>query len=127
MAIVGIGIDIVEQKRIRDVYRRFGKRFLKRILCVSEIEFCLRRNDPVPCIAGRFAAKEATYKALGPGYEDVIPFHDVEIEMDGRRPIVRLHGRAKEQADGIGVTQTVLSISHDAGVAVAVVILTDGK
>lgn len=127
MAIIGLGIDIVEQNRIRGVYERFGERFLKRILCEDEIAFCMRRVDPVPCIAARFAAKEATYKALGPGYEDSIPFHDVEIKMEGRRPTVILRNRAKAHADNSGATQTLLTISHDAGVAVAVVILTNDK
>ena len=122
---IGIGIDIIDQKRIQNVYERFGERFLNRILCEDEITFCLRRVDPIPCIAARFAAKEATYKALGPGYEDVIPFHDVEIKMNGRRPQLVLRGRAKAQADNLGATRALLSISHDAGVVVAVVILTD--
>ena len=125
MGIIGLGIDIVEQRRIRDVYERFGERFLRRILCGREITLCLTRANPVPCIAARFAAKEATYKALGPGYEDFIPFHDVEIEMEGRRPKLVMRGRAGAQADSLGVTRTLLTISHDAGVAVAVVILTD--
>jgi len=48
VAIVGIGLDIVEQSRISDIYERFGERFLKRILCKAEISYCLRRVDPFP-------------------------------------------------------------------------------
>ena len=122
--VLGIGIDVVDQARISKAYRRFGKRFLERILTDSEIEFCMKRTDPIPAISARFAAKEATYKALGPAPNEIIPFEDVEVQMVGRRPEIVLSGTAQLIADDMGVGNIFISISHDAGVAVAVVVLS---
>ena len=125
MAIIGLGVDVVEIKRIKGVYARFGERFLRRILRDEEIEYCLKRVNPVDCIAARFAAKEATYKALNPTPDYIIPFYDVEVKMNRRRPEIVVGGKAKNLADKIGVTRILVSISHDGGVAVAAVILSD--
>lgn len=59
----GIGIDIVEVKRIRALARK--DRFLSRIFSAEEVSYCRRHKDPFPHFAARFAAKEAVYKALG--------------------------------------------------------------
>ncbi|MCP4230097.1 MAG: holo-[acyl-carrier-protein] synthase [bacterium] len=125
MGIIGLGIDVVEKERVRDVYTRFGERFLRRILCDDEIAYCMKRVDPVDCIAARFAAKEATYKALGPTPDEIIPFRDIEIKMDRRRPEIAMYNRSKEFADKMGVTNTLVSISHDGGIAVAIVVLSN--
>ncbi|HON08751.1 MAG TPA: holo-ACP synthase, partial [Verrucomicrobiota bacterium] len=63
--IIGTGIDIIEVERVAASYKRFGDRFLKRILKESEIEYCLSHKNPAQFIAARFAAKEAISKAFG--------------------------------------------------------------
>ena len=65
--IVGIGTDIVEVDRIRDSLKKFGEKFIDRILLPAEREYCLSHTDPAPNIAARFAAKEAIAKAFGTG------------------------------------------------------------
>jgi holo-[acyl-carrier protein] synthase len=76
-------------------------------------------------LAGRFAAKEALSKALG-GPRDVW-WHDVEVRRGSLgAPGLELSGAARQHADRLGVTRTWLSITHDAGVAVAVVVLEAG-
>ena len=62
--IVGIGTDIVEVDRIRDSHKKFGEKFIDRILLPAEKEYCLSHTDPAPNIAARFAAKEAIAKAF---------------------------------------------------------------
>lgn len=61
----GIGIDIVSNERIRRLHEKFGERFYRKIMTEREISYCLNFSDPIPHIAGRFAAKEAVIKALG--------------------------------------------------------------
>ncbi|MEW5894778.1 MAG: holo-ACP synthase [Candidatus Omnitrophota bacterium] len=63
--IIGIGIDIVEIKRIRETIERQGEAFLKKIFCDEEIAYAKRSSDPSKHYAARFAAKEAVFKALG--------------------------------------------------------------
>ena len=65
--ILGVGIDIIEVRRIQASYEKFGDRFLKRILHDNEIAYCLSHKVPGPFLAARFAAKEAISKAFGTG------------------------------------------------------------
>ncbi|TMD51802.1 MAG: holo-[acyl-carrier-protein] synthase, partial [Chloroflexi bacterium] len=66
--IIGLGLDATDIGRISDTIERYGERFLKRIFTEGEIAYCLRRRVPAIHFAGRFAAKEATMKALGTGH-----------------------------------------------------------
>ena len=68
MTIVGIGLDATDLPRIAAAIERYGDRFLSRILTDEELAYCRRRKDPVPHVAGRFAAKEAGMKAIGTGH-----------------------------------------------------------
>src|SRR2546428_10614718 len=67
MRINGIGVDLVNIPRMRDVIDRWRDRFLQRVFTEAEIAYCRPRRDPVPHFAARFAAKEAGLKALGTG------------------------------------------------------------
>src|SRR3989449_939421 len=67
MRINGIGVDLVNIPRMRDVIDRWRDRFLQRVFTEAEIAYCRARRDPVPHFAARFAAKEAGLKALGTG------------------------------------------------------------
>lgn len=121
--IAGIGIDIVEIARIDTLLNKHGMRFLQRILTPDEIAFCTGRHDAASCIAGRFAAKEATYKALSSGRASGIAFKDIMVDTDGDVPRLILAGKAHIRASRMGISGSHVSISHDHGCAVAVVIL----
>jgi phosphopantetheine--protein transferase-like protein len=60
MSILGLGFDATDIPRVREVFARYGERFLHRVFTDGEIAYCTRHRDPVPSLAARFAAKEAT-------------------------------------------------------------------
>ena len=122
--IVGLGIDVAEIRRIRELYQRRGDRFCQRVFTPGEIAACLERVDPAPSLAARFAAKEAGMKALGTGWGAGVGWHDLEVvSAVGRPPRLRLHGTAAARASALGAQTFHLSLSHDGGVSVAVVVL----
>src|SRR5262244_969535 len=102
MAIIGLGFDATDLPRIRDVFDRYGDRFLQRVFTDGEITYCTRQRDPVPSLAGRFAAKEAAMKALGTGHSQGVLWRDVEVVRRGGPPQLRLHGGAGRRFDAIG-------------------------
>jgi len=113
------GVDIIEIPRIKKTLDRYGERFLKRIFTPDEIAYCRGRS---PNLAGRFAAKEATMKALGTGVRGV-GWKDIEvIRAESGAPSVKLHGRAKARAEMLKVSELSLSISHSREFAVAFVV-----
>ena len=117
------GVDIIEISRVRQVLERYGQRFLKRVFTEGEIEYC--RGRP-PNLAARFAAKEATMKALGTGVRGV-GWKDIEvIRHDSGAPAVVLHGRAKRRAQRLAVEEISLSLSHSREYAVAFVVARRG-
>ena len=120
--IVGLGIDVASIERHRSALERFGERIWERILTVNERADLAARPDRALALAGRFAAKEAAAKALG-GQPDVW-WHDVEIRPGPRgAPGLAFLGPARSHADRLGVRRILVSITHDAGVADAVVVL----
>ncbi|HYP97776.1 MAG TPA: holo-ACP synthase [Polyangiaceae bacterium] len=120
--IVGLGIDVSSVARQQTALERFGDRLWRRILTENERADLSGRSDRALALAGRFAAKEAAAKALG-GQPDVW-WHDVEVRSNERgAPQVVFHGPAIAHAERLGVRRTFVSITHDAGVAAAVVIL----
>lgn len=122
--ILGIGVDIVGIDRVRGVLGRHGHRFTERVLTAEEQAYCSRHADPAPSLASRFAAKEAALKALGTGLAAGINWRDVEVvRAPSGAPGLRLHRRAGEIAAQLGVQRQHLTLTHDAGVAVAVVVL----
>ena len=115
MAIAGIGIDVVDLARFERAVGR-TPRLAERLFAESE------RGLPLRSLAGRFAAKEALMKALGDATG--VTWHDMEVVSDAEgNPSMRLTGAAAEIAARKGVTHVHLSMSHDAGVAVAQVVV----
>ncbi len=113
MKIVSQGIDLVECERIRDIWQRHGDRFLERLLTEAEIQHVHRYKNPVPSIAGRFAAKEAILKTIGTGWRGQIAWRDMEITNDAAgQPSVVLGGESKRVADRLGITRILVSITH---------------
>jgi holo-[acyl-carrier protein] synthase len=117
------GVDIIEISRVRQVLERYGRRFLERVYTPGEIAYC--RGRP-PNLAARFAAKEATMKALGTGVRGV-GWKDIEVvRHESGAPSVKLHGRGKRRAQRLGVREISLSLSHSREYAVALVVLQRG-
>ena len=126
LAVRGIGIDVVQVDRIKGSLERFGARFEARVFTDAELEYSRRHKDPLPHLAARFAAKEALFKAIGTGLSGGVGWKDAEvIQPGGRQPQIALHGKAAEVFAALGATRTHLTLAHDAGVAVACVVIED--
>jgi holo-[acyl-carrier protein] synthase len=124
MTIVGLGIDATDIHRIRETVDRYGERFLHRVFTEAEIAYCLRRRDPIPHLAGRFAAKEAGMKALGTGHSLGVLWRDVEVVRgSGGPPRLTLHNAAARHADRLGASTSLVSITHSQSLAFAQVLL----
>jgi holo-[acyl-carrier protein] synthase len=124
LAIVGIGVDVVQVRRITESLERFGERMERRLFTEAELAYCRSFQDPLPHLAARFAAKEAVSKALGTGMSQGVGWKDFEvIQPGGRQPRLEFHGRGREVFDSLGCTAAHLSLTHDGGLAVATVVL----
>jgi holo-[acyl-carrier protein] synthase len=122
--IYGIGIDLVKIKRIAEAHQRWGERFQHKAFTSGEIQYCLRKRDPAPSFAARFAAKEALVKALGIGLRRGVHLRDVEVQRGALgKPVLKLHGRAEEICAREGITGIFLSLTHDQDFSSAVVVL----
>ena len=118
--IVGVGIDACEVARVRRALERHGERFFLKICSPAELESC-GAGDRALFLAGRFAVKEAFSKVLDGAHG--VRWHDVEVvRLESGRPRLDLHDTAIERASTYGVDTWHVSLSHDAGMAVAVVI-----
>ena len=115
---IGVGIDVVDVARFALIlHRRAG--FEERVFTSLERSTC---GGTPGRLAARFAAKEATMKALGVGL-GAFGFHDVEVEREeSGRPVLRVCGRAKALAEAAGVRRWHVSLTHTALVAEAVVV-----
>lgn len=118
-----IGVDICSLKRIDKAYKRFGERFLERVLTENEIKYVSSApKHLISRLAARFAAKEAVVKALGTGWYGV-GFQEVEVaRLKSGEPFLKLHNRAKKRADKLGLSQFKISMSHEKEFAVAFVV-----
>ena len=123
MNIIGIGIDATDLHRVADILQRYGDRFLRRVFTDGEIAYCTKRRDPVPHLAGRFAAKEAAMKALGTGQSRGVMWKDIEVVRGGGPPRLELYGGAGRRATQMGVTGSLLTITHSETLAFAQVLL----
>jgi holo-[acyl-carrier protein] synthase len=123
MDIIGLGFDTTDIPRIAATYKRYGERFLRRIYTDGEIAYCMRRRDPVPSLAGRFASKEAAMKALGTGHSQGVLWKDIEVVRHGGPPQLRLHGGAARRAEAMGVRKSLLTITHSEALAMAQVLM----
>ncbi len=126
--ILGTGVDIVETPRIQQALERHGERFSKRLYTPGEIAYCEKFKNKAERYAARFAAKEATFKALGTGWREGVRWLDVEVtHQPSGKPELLLTGRAEQLARQLGVTRTAVSISHaDRYVVAQVIFESDG-
>src|SRR5687768_9358121 len=110
MSVVGVGVDAIEIQRVRDALTRTPT-LLERLFTERERASCVTRCGDLRYggLAARFAAKEAVAKALGTGIQG-FAFRDIEVLADeGGRPIIELHGGAREAAKNVGVTRVHVS------------------
>ena len=118
--VLGIGVDLAQMPRLRRVVARWNERFLQRVFTEQEIAFCRRRRDPIPHLAARFAAKEATLKALGTGLSMGVNWRELEVRRErGQAPTMVLSGRCRAIAEAKGGRRVLLSLTHDGDYAMA--------
>jgi holo-[acyl-carrier protein] synthase len=123
--IQAIGIDLVEVGRLRALEQRWGEGVLARLFTEQERSICRKASGAGyrwQSLAGRFGAKEATKKVLAVR-GITVRWQDVEV-INGiyGEPLLRLYGYADEARMHLGYQRLLLSISHDAGLAIAIVI-----
>jgi holo-[acyl-carrier protein] synthase len=123
MDIIGLGFDTTDIPRVAATFARYRERFLHRIFTEGEIAYCMRRRDPVPSLAGRFASKEAAMKALGTGHTQQVLWRDVEVVRRGGPPQLQFHGGAGRRFAAIGARSSLLTITHSDSLALAEVLL----
>ncbi len=115
--IIGTGVDITEVRRLRQAIEKWGDEFINRIFTKEELENAKTRGSLYQHLAGRFAAKEAVFKAMG---DSKLNWKDVQIlnDKDGKPHCVILNGRAKK-------INVHISISHVKTYAVASAVVTE--
>jgi holo-[acyl-carrier protein] synthase len=118
----GVGIDIIEVSRIRNIIEKYGDKFFQRILTDKEITYCKSFKYPELHFAGRFASKEAYSKAIGTGISKEFGWKDIEILNDEKgKPYVN-HLKESE----FSCYKFEISISHTKDYGCAVVICEKG-
>ena len=125
--IAGIGVDIAETARFESLYRKYGDRIVKRLLTPGERDQFKRRSHPERFLATRFAAKEATVKALGTGFDHGVGFKSIEVKNNGfGKPELVFHNQARDLIKNRNINVAHLSISDEKHYVVAMVVLESG-
>ncbi|MBD3391463.1 MAG: holo-[acyl-carrier-protein] synthase [Chitinivibrionales bacterium] len=124
--VTGTGIDIVDIQRIERLIGRYGDHFLNKVFTAAEIKYCRSRARPGPHFAGRWAAKEAFYKALPASCQARATWRAIEIvpvpETGGRPRIAVVSESLGRELASAGIASFHVSISHEKSVCVAMVI-----
>jgi holo-[acyl-carrier protein] synthase len=122
--IFGIGTDIVRVDRMAQALDQFGKKFAERILTARELDEFLVARKPAAFLAKRFAAKEATAKAMGRGFRDGLTLRQIGIAHDALgKPGIEYLGVALELKDVLGIGESFVSVADEDLYAVAYVTL----
>jgi len=123
--IKGIGIDLVDKSRIKDIYSKHGIRFENKILSLKELEELSTKNNSkkISYLSNNFACKEACSKVLGKGFSNGIKFKDIEIlrNPDGG-PFINLYGEASVLANNLKINNIHVSITDSKESSIAFVI-----
>ncbi|MEX2274289.1 MAG: holo-ACP synthase [Actinomycetota bacterium] len=124
MEIDGLGVDICEIARMERALARHPT-MAERVFTVEERAYCDAKARPAESYAGRFAAREATIKALG-GYRQR-RWQDISVTRHpSGKPTISLAGNAKRQADALGITDVLVTFTHEKTNAVAFAIAVRG-
>ncbi|HKZ74547.1 MAG TPA: holo-ACP synthase [Steroidobacteraceae bacterium] len=122
--IFGIGIDMLESGRIERTLERFGERFVRHLLMPEELAQLGRTRRPARFVAMRFAAKEAVVKAMGTGFAHGMWIRDVGVVQNSwGKPLVVYSARGEEVRRALGIGESHVTLTDEAGLIVAVAIL----
>lgn len=125
--VVGLGIDICENDRIAQMLEKYKGRFLRRVFTREEIEYCLKKKDPTPHLAARFAVKEAFIKALAMPRDLKISYRDVGLKGSEGKKDIHVTGLLAKMLESKKVTEILFSISHARDYSNACVVLERGQ
>src|SRR5208337_1757740 len=91
--ILGLGMDLIEIERVKQAHLKHGQRFIDRLFTPQEARYCLKKKDPYPSLAGRFAAKEAVIKAFSHGFGGRWKWTQIEVVREpSGKPALKLSG-----------------------------------
>jgi holo-[acyl-carrier protein] synthase len=122
--IVGIGTDVASIERIAGVLERHGERFVNRVLTADERRRFERTKKKASHLAKRWAAKEAFSKAIGTGIHAPFTWQSISVSRDARgKPLLVPSAAMAKHLEALGVTRSHVSLTDDAGVAIAFVVL----
>jgi holo-[acyl-carrier protein] synthase len=122
--IYGIGVDVLEVKRIGQTLERYGQHFIDRLLMPQEQAQLARTQRRERFIAMRFAAKEAIVKAMGTGFAHGVWIRDVGVVQNAwGKPEVVFSQRGERVRRGLGVGEGHVTLTDEAGLVVAVAVL----
>ena len=122
--IYGIGTDIVHVQRMHDSLEKYGEKFARRILTDAEFDEFQELNNKSSFLAKRFAAKEATAKAMGTGFSEGLSLKHIGVTHDAAgKPILEFSGTAEEFMNSQNIQQSHLSLADERDYAVAFVTL----
>ena len=122
--IYGIGIDVVEPRRIARLLEKYGERFAKRVLTPLEWPGYQKTIKPVFFIANRFASKEAFSKAMGTGFRYPVTLQCISVVQNrAGKPSFEFHPKLEEMVKDRGIVGHHLTISDEQNMACACVVL----
>jgi holo-[acyl-carrier protein] synthase len=122
--IFGIGVDVLEAARIQRTLERFGERFIEHLLMPEERAQLARTQRRERFLAMRFAAKEAIVKAMGTGFAHGMWIRDVGVVQNAwGRPEVVFSARGEQVRRALGVGESHVTLTDEAGLVVAVAVL----
>lgn len=126
--VLGIGVDLTENERMRTTLKRWDGQFKDRVFRREEQRYCDACTQPWRHYAGRFAVKEAVSKAFGTGIGEALGWLDIEVVRGtAGAPTVKLHDGGARLARRRGVRKILISLSHTRHYAVAQALLVGGK
>jgi holo-[acyl-carrier protein] synthase len=121
--IVGLGVDLIEIERVKRAHEKHGQRFIERLFTPAEAKYCLRKKDPYPSLAGRFAAKEAVIKAFSQGFGGRWKWTQIEVVRDlSGKPSLKLTGILEKLRAQRKINNMLLTIAHSKRDATATVV-----
>ena len=122
--IFGIGVDVLEAVRIQRTLERFGERFVEHLLMPEERAQLARTQRRERFLAMRFAAKEAIVKAMGTGFAHGMWIRDVGVVQNSwGKPEVVFSARGEQVRRALGVGESHVTLTDEAGLVVAVAVL----